>query len=230
MKDERVNKIKISYILNWIIIALCIFAFIIMFTGIKITPLKEPILETTKFGAFRFFTVDSNLLMGISALIFVIKERKVLANKIKKIPKWCYILKFMATVSVSLTMLVVFLYLSKIAEGGLLSLLQNSNLFFHFIIPFLSIVTFVLFEKTKEIKLSYVACGLIPVLLYGIGYVINILNHFESGKVLPKYDWYYFAQNGVKGMYYTAIGIFIFTFIISLILWLLNNEKIFKKV
>ena len=66
------KSIKISLVINLIIVLFTIIASIIMFTGIKIME-GEPILETTKLGMFKFFTVDSNLLMGIVSLIFVIK-------------------------------------------------------------------------------------------------------------------------------------------------------------
>ena len=58
------KSIKISLVINLIIVLFTIIASIIMFTGIKIME-GEPILETTKLGMFKFFTVDSNLLVII---------------------------------------------------------------------------------------------------------------------------------------------------------------------
>ena len=72
--------------------------------------------------------------MGIVALIFVIKEIKLLNGKLDEISNKVYALKLMATVSVGLTFFTVFGYLGPIAEGGILSLLKNSNLFLHLII------------------------------------------------------------------------------------------------
>lgn len=225
MKENVVNKTKISLILNYIIFIMVVFATIIMFIGIKISFVKEPVLETSGLSVLKFFTVDSNILVGISAILLAYKERKLLTGKIKDIPVGYYVMKFIGTVSVSLTFIVVFLYLGRIATGGLISLLQNSNLFFHLIVPVLSILSFVLFEKTNKIKFGYVMFCLIPVLLYGIYYIVNILIHLENNQVLPKYDWYFFVQKGINNAYIIAPIIFVLTFIIGSILWILNKKE-----
>ncbi len=211
---------KKSLILNIIIVLLTIFASILMFTGIKITHGAEPILETTKLGMFKFFTVDSNIFMGIISLIFVIKEIKN-----KEITKTMYKLKLMATTAVSLTFIVVFTYLGPISKDGIISLLQNSNLFFHLVIPVLSIITFTLFEKTNKLKFKDTLYGIIPTIIYATLYLINIIIHMENGKVSPVYDWYWFVQNGVKTAIIVAPMIIIISYIISLILWKLNRKE-----
>lgn len=213
-------KKKVSLIINTIIVLLTIFASIIMFTGIKITHGAEPILETTKIGMFKFFTVDSNIFMGIIALVFVIKE---ITNK--EITKIMYRLKLMATTAVSLTFIIVFTYLGPISKDGIISLLQNSNIFFHLVIPVLSIITFTLFERTNKLKFKDSLYGIIPTIIYAVLYLINILIHMENGKVSPVYDWYWFVQNGVKTAIIVAPMIILISYIISLILWKLNRKE-----
>ena len=124
------KSIKISLVINIIIVLLTVFATIIMFTGFRFMHGSEPILETTKFGVFKFFTVDSNVFMGIVSLAFIIEEIKLLRGKIKDITKTMYIFKLMSTTAVTITFLTVFLYLGPISDGGIISMLQNSNLFF----------------------------------------------------------------------------------------------------
>lgn len=225
MKEVKIDNNKISLVLNYLIIIFSLFAFIVMFTGIKFTYYMEPVLETTKFGTFKFFTVDSNLLMAIAAILFSHQERKLINGKIKKIPVGYYIFKFIGTVSVTLTFLVVFIYLARIVNGGAMALLQNSNMFFHLIIPVLSIMTFLIFERTNKIKFNYVISSLIPVLVYGIFYIINIMIHMENGEILPKYDWYHFAQNGISSAYITGTLIIVSTFVIGLIIWAINRKR-----
>ena len=210
-------KKNISLVINIIIVVLTIFASIIMFTGIKITSGAEPILETTKIGMFKFFTVDSNLFMGLVAILFIKKQ---------SITKNMYILKLASTTSVTLTLLVVLAYLAPISQGGLRSMLQNSNLFFHLLIPLLSIINFTIFEKTDKIKTKDTLYGLIPTIIYAIFYVSNLIIHIENGKVSPVYDWYWFAQNGIIQAISTAIIIIVTTYIITLILWKLNRRKL----
>ena len=213
-------KKKLSLILNIIIVILTIFASFLMFTGIKITHGAEPILETTKIGMFKFFTVDSNIFMGIIALIYAIKE---ITNK--EITKTMYKLKLMATTAVSLTFIIVFTYLGPISKDGIISLLQNSNIFFHLVIPVLSIITFTLFEKTNKLKFKDTLYGIIPTIIYATLYLINIIIHMENGKVSPVYDWYWFVQNGVKTAIIVAPMIILISYIISLILWKLNRKE-----
>ena len=107
-KKMNKNKLKVSLILNIIIVLFTIIASTMMFTGIKFSNGVEPVLETTKLGMFKFFTVDSNLLMGIVSLIFIIYEVWILKNKKEDIPKNICILKLMATTAVALTFFVVF--------------------------------------------------------------------------------------------------------------------------
>lgn len=211
---------KKSLILNIIIVLLTIFASILMFTGIKITHGAEPILETTKLGMFKFFTVDSNIFMGLTSLLFIIKEIKS-----EEITKTMFRLKLMSTTAVSLTFIVVFTYLGPISKDGIISLLQNSNLFFHLVIPVLSIITLILFERTNKLKFKDTLYGIIPTIIYATFYLINIIIHIENGKVSPVYDWYWFVQNGLKTAIIVAPMIILISYIISLILWKLNRKE-----
>ena len=216
-------KLRISYMLNIIIIIFTIIATIIMFTGFKFMNGVEPVLETTKLGMFKFFTVDSNLLIGISSFLFLIEEKKMLNNSIKSIAIKYYILKFIATVAVSLTFLVVFVYLGPISKDGIISMLQNSNLFFHLIIPILSIVTFVFFENNNYFRFKYTIYSLIPTLAYEIFYLINALVHAENGRVSPLYDWYYFIQGGIWQVIIVGPFMLLLSYIIGIVIWKINK-------
>ena len=222
---KNYNQLKVSLVINYMIVIFTIIATIIMFTGFKFMNGKEPVLETTTFGVFRFFTVDSNILMGIVAYLFLRKEKKLLSGKITDIPVKYYVLKLIGTTAVTLTFIVVFAYLSRIVDGGIMPLLMNSNLFFHLIIPLLSILTFTVFEKTNKLKFKYTFFGMLPTIIYGIYYVINLLIHLENGKVLPKYDWYWFVQSGLNNIYIIGPGLIVVSFIISIILAWLNRKK-----
>ena len=194
---KKKNKIIISMILNIIIVLFVLFAGIIMFTGIRFMHGPEVTLECSNIEMFKFFTVDSNILMAIASLVFIIYEIKLLKKKIKKIPRRVYLLKYVGTSAVSLTFLVVFLYLGWIAENGLFSLLKNSNLFLHLLVPVISVIAFIFFEKNNELKFKDAFFGLLPMEIYGICYIGNVLIHINHGKVSPVYDFYWFVQNGV---------------------------------
>lgn len=227
MEEEKRknNSIKISLIINFLIVIFTLFASVVMFTGFKFMHGQEIVLESTKIGMFRFFTVDSNIFMGIVALIFAIKEIQFLKGKIDYIPVKFFVLKLMGTVAVGLTFFVVFAYLEFIVDGGIAPLLMNSNLFLHLIIPVVSMLNFVLFERTDKLKFKYTFLGLIPTVVYAIYYLINVLIHMEDGKVSPKYDWYWFVQNGVWTAFIVVPLILLITYIISLLLWKVNKKR-----
>ena len=219
------TKIKISIVINILIFILTIAASIIMFTGFKFMFGPSPNVESTSIGMFRFFTVDSNVFMGIMALIFAVYEIRLLKEKVKEIPFILYILKLMATSAVGLTFVVVFTYLGPICKDGIITMLQNSNLFFHLIIPVLSMINFVVFERTNIIKFKHCLFGIIPMLLYAAYYLINCLIHSENGIVSVEYDWYWFVQGGLWQAFIVVPVIFAISYVITIVLWRLNKIK-----
>lgn len=225
MKKKEIKNLKVSICLNILIAVFTIVASIIMFTGFEFMHGRAAILETTKIGMFKFYTVDSNIFMGLVALIFLLEEIKALKGNTKEIKPIFYILKLAGTIGVTLTFLVVFGYLGIIAEGGIFSLLMNSNLFFHLIIPVLSIISFIFFEKTNKIKFKHTFFSLIPTCFYMIFYTTNIIIHMENYKVSPIYDWYWFVQNGVQTAFIVEPVMFLITYTISLALYKLNKTK-----
>ena len=219
------KKTIISFILNITIVLMAIFSCVVMFTGIKFMHGYEIALDVSRIGMFKFFTVDSNILMGICALLFAYQQYKVLFKKQKDINVSYYALYLMGASAVSLTFFVVFAYLGNIAEYGIASLLMNSNLFFHLIIPVISIINFIFLEKNNKLSFKYSFLGMIPTVIYGIGYLINVLIHMENGKISPIYDFYWFVQQGVKSALVVVPLIFSISYLISLILWRFNKKR-----
>ena len=217
-------KNKISIVLNSIIVILSIIGTIFMLEGIEFMG-PEHTLAATRIEMFKFYTVDSNILMGVVSAVFIVFELRLIKGKIDIIPTQVYVLKLIGTVGVTLTFLTVVLYLGHIAENGFFSMFMNTNLFFHFIIPVLSMITFIFLEKTDQIKFKHTFIGTTTMLVYAVFYVINILLHIENGKVSPKYDWYWFVQQGIWSMIIVLPLMIVFTYIISLCLWKLNKKR-----
>ena len=228
--NSKINykSLKISLIINIIIVIFTIVASIIMFTGFKFMESKD-LLQSSKLGMFKFFTVDSNIFMGIVALIFLIEEIKVLFHKKEDISYKLYILKLMATSAVALTFFTVFGYLGLIVDGGYFAMITNSNLFFHLIIPLLSMLNFILFESTDKLKFKYSLFGVVPTLIYTLFYTINVLVHIENGQVSPRYDWYWFVQGGLWQIVIVLPVMLAVSYLISALL-LRFNRKVYKEV
>lgn len=226
MKNKNDTKdLKIAIAINIVIFILLVASAIIMFTGFKFMHGPVINLESTKFGMLRFFTVQSNLFMGVVSLIIAIKQIQILRGKRSGLKTIDYIFKMMASSAVGLTFVVVFTYLGPFSKYGITAFLQNSNLFLHLIIPVLSIMNFVLFERTDKIKFRYTLFGIIPTVLYAIFYMTNIFIHMENGVVSTVYDWYYFVQNGVWTSVIVVPGMIFISYLITLAIWKLNKVK-----
>ena len=125
----------IALILNFIIIILELIGFYIV---------------TSYFGLgiFEYYTQDSNLLLLISSILFMVFTILKLKGNLKKLPYIVQILKYMATVSVTVTFIVAVTILSWTMPGGLKSMLfSGSMLYHHTLCPILAIISFVMFEK-----------------------------------------------------------------------------------
>lgn len=222
--SKRKIKMKISYYLNIITVLMTIAAFIMMFIGFKFMHGPETNIASSTVGRFRFFTIDSNLIMGVAALLFAIQQRKVLKGKRKKIDIRFYVYKLMATCSVGLTFIIVFVYLSQITPNGFFSMYMNQNLFFHGLIPLVSMLNFILYEKTDQLRIRHTFMALIPVTIYATYYITNILLHMKNNHVSTDYDWYYFVQNGVMRLVIVLPAIMLVSYLIGFVLLRLNKK------
>lgn len=177
------------------------------------------------FRTFRYFTTDSNLLMGIFALVFLIDQILELKGKIQEIPSYVYLLKLIGTVQVSVTFFTVVFYLAPALGENFYVMFLGHNFFYHLFVPVLSMVSFLFLEKTEKISFRKTFFSMLPVLVYGIYYMANAFLHMTDGKVPPEYDWYGFAQGGVALSFVAFIAMMIATYLITLLFWFLNRKR-----
>ena len=214
------KNVKRAMIVNALIIVFVILASIFMYTGFRFMP-GNFLLSIAKMGMFKFFTVQSNILMAIVALILLIYDKKLIDKKIKEIPRFLYILKLIATSAVTLTFLVTLLFLSPMY--GFYNMYNNSNLFFHLIVPVLSIISYVLFTKECD-SLKNAFYGIIPTFLYSIYYITEIVIHLNNGGLSYRYDFYNFLQGNIYNAFFAVPGMCFVSFLITLGLILLNKK------
>ncbi|MEA4923117.1 MAG: hypothetical protein VB031_07075 [Eubacteriaceae bacterium] len=169
MNSRTVIKQKISLVLNLAIVVMELMAAYQSFSR-------------NGTGMFRFFTEDSNLLalaacaVCAAATIWALKSpRGILFTGyrtsigVRKIPGWVYILKYMATVCLALTFIVVIAVLAPVMggiNGYKTMLLSDSMLFHHLLCPILAFVSFVFFENEHHFKKRTALIAVMPVCLY----------------------------------------------------------------
>lgn len=109
--------------------------------------------------SFRFFTVQSNALCAVAALLMCLFPEA----------RWAWTFKYVGTAAVSVTMLTVFLFLGPSA-GSLKGLLRGSDFFMHLVTPLLAILSFVCLER-RGMAFPEALWGMLPVALYGPWYL-----------------------------------------------------------
>ena len=215
--------LKKAFYLNLIIFGLEAFPAIWMMSGIG-----TGMLSASKFNMFKYFTVDSNILMGLSSLLAAIDQKKVLDQKKKQVPAITYIFKLIGTVGVTLTMLVTVFFLGPTMgrTNGFFSLFQGPNFFFHFVDPVLSLIVFLRFEKSRKITFHHTFASLIPLAVYGIFYVSQVFLHLTNGAINKTYDFYGLFFAGPKSVFIVLPVIALIAWLISCTLWKLNRRNV----
>ena len=216
------KRFRIAYILNLCLALLEVLAPIWMSSG-----LVGGVLTTSGAEMFKFFTIDSNVLMGVIALFTALQLRQVIRGQREDLSTACYVWNLAGTVGVTLTMLVTVFFLepTMAPQFGLFSLFAGSNFLLHLFNPLLAIVTFTVFEKTRKIPFRHTLTGIVPMVLYAVFYLANCMRHAVNGMVDIAYDWYGFLAGGVKTVWIVIPVIFLFTWLISIALWRLNRRK-----
>lgn len=217
---------KKSIVLNLIIIILVVFGLVMMVLDINFIKI-DLVLATSGFEALKYFTVDSNIFALISSLILIIYEYFVIKKNICEIPKWVYVLKYVSTVSVVLTFLVTACFLVPTLKYEFWFFYINSNLFFHLIVPALSFISFCFYEKSNYITFKHIFLSIVPVILYGTFYSINVFSHMINGVVSLQYDFYGFLKYGINTIGLVIIIMLFVTFIIGFVLKKINSKVIF---
>ena len=121
-------------------------------------------------AAFRFYTVQSNILCSATALVMLIA---LLAGSV---PEWVWILKYIGTAAVTVTMLTVFLFLAPSVGKDWYGILLKDlgDMFMHLLTPLMALVSFCVFER-RGMTFPQCLFGLLPVALYGPVYLYHIL-------------------------------------------------------
>ena len=163
----------------------------------------EGTLAATGVRSLRYFTVQSNFLAGAAAVAYLISALRHGGEA----SRGFRVFKYVAAVSVAVTFLTVVVLLVPI--WGVLDLFSGPNLFFHLLIPLAAIVEFIIFKDERPgIKDNFLT--VLPVFLYGCGYILNILINGMGGDTQKTTnDWYFFLKWG------WGIGAVIFVCILS---------------
>lgn len=150
-------KKKIALTLNLLIIIFELIGFILTYTS-------------NGRIAIEYYTEDSNIIALITSTLFVIY---LLLNK--KIPYYLKLLKYISTITLTVTFLVVIFILAPMYNFNYNYLLfSNELLFHHLLCPLLSIISFIFFDQLESYTVIDNILSTLVTIFYGI--IIIILN------------------------------------------------------
>lgn len=217
---------KTSIIINVVIFLLTAFATTCMILGINLFSRTEEVRAFTaaNLEAFKYFTVDSNVLAGITALIYLIIEAKG-KELSTRAATFLHCLRLAAAAGVALTMLVTAFFLIPQFGKDWYILYIDNNFFFHLTIPLLCVIDYIFFEPgAKSLTLKQSVSGIIPMMVYAVFYTINIIIHLGNGEPLKTYDWYGFLGGKLTNAFIAIPAMLLITWGISLAIWGANKK------
>ena len=122
---------------------------------------------------FYMFTVNSNILAGLSMMLCLPYTIDGLRTGNYHLPDWVVVLMQVTVTAVALTFLVSLFILSPVK--GFRLIFSGSRFFLHGVCPVLSIVTFCCFINSHLVRLREIALALVPVLVYAVVYLIMVV-------------------------------------------------------
>ncbi len=159
------------------------------------------------WNLLRYFTILSNLFCALSALLMIVYY---LSGGIGYI---AMAIKYIATVSVTVTMLTVVAFLGPTL--GYRLMYSGPDLWLHLLCPLLALGTYFIWDH-MEMSGVFVLLGVVPVALYGALYLNRVV--FTDGEKAWE-DFYGFNKGGKWWISLTLM--LLATLLISLALWAL---------
>ena len=162
----------------------------------------------------KFFTVLSNLLLGVASLVYALYLVRYLRRGLI-VPKWAHLLKYAGVVAVTVTLMTVLFFLGP--TMGYAAMFAGVNLWLHLVFPVIGIVEFVFLDTQRGLAFKETLFGVVPVLLYGIFYVGNILINGVGVRPYTN-DWYGFTMWGVQYMPVVLLVMVLATWLFAIVL------------
>lgn len=170
-------------------------------------------LASSGITNLKYFTVLSNEFCGITAALWL-----VFFLLGKKFPP---VLKLTAASAVALTFLIIAAFLAPMYPE--LDLYENANLWFHLILPLTTVLEFIILRTDEKIPFRYTVISALPALIYGIGYLANILLN-GKGEYPDTNDWYGFLNWGYPVGIAIFAAIVLMDFAMAVLMRAVNNR------
>lgn len=172
MKDPVIKSNRIQCLFALIgacVVAVCVCAGVTM----NLVTIFDENFDHMGIRTFCMFTVDSNILAGVTMLLCIPYTVDGLRTGYYHLPDWVVVLMHVSVTAVSLTFLVSLCILAPVK--GFVLIFTGSRFFLHGVCPVLSILTFCCFIKSHLIRLKESFLALIPVAIYAAVYLVMVV-------------------------------------------------------
>lgn len=142
---------------------------------------------------FNLFTTDSNIVCAAASLVIAIFDVKLITGQCKVIPFTVQIIKYIGTVSVFVTFIVVLTFLGP-KLGYINTLFMGTSVYMHLLGPLLAILSFCVLDQGRPLKKIWIFPGAATVFVYGVYYLIRYV--FNEPADSNYYDFYGFNIGG----------------------------------
>lgn len=166
--------------------------------------------------SLKFFTTLSNLFNGVVCLVYA--SRLLCRQAITpRLTSW----KLCATAAVGLTFLTVTGFFGPVF--GYQTMYLGANFWMHLTLPVLSILSFLLLEPAAEIPFRRTWLALVPMLVYAVGYLGNILIQ-GVGEWPNRHDFYGFLTWGWPIGIAITCALALATWLLAVLLWSVKRK------
>jgi len=176
-----------------------------------------------------YFTIQSNL--WICFIMFVLCSCKIIEKQINQtlIKRWMYVLKYVFTISISLTGFVFCFLLAPVIPGDYNPWHIASSLT-HVIVPVCSIADLFIDEYKLQIKPKEELYVLIPPLYYLVFSIIGFFVPFDfgNGQNYPYFFLNFGSEAGMFGFVKEPLSIGCFYWIVLMLLIVLGSGYLYK--
>ena len=193
---------------KWRLIAIIVMNLVVVIVTILcvlsfFTEGKQGNMDAVGAVAFRYFTVDSNILAAISSAVIILYAfRELVSSKVA--PYGIRIFRLSSVTSTTLTFLTVMLFLGPFVYGYPL-LFEGASLYMHLVTPLIVMFSFIRPESVGAVRIKklHMLFGTVPMFLYGMVYITMVV-------ITEKWpDFYAFNRGGY--FWLTAIIMISFT-------------------
>ena len=198
------------------------------------------------FSMLKTFTIDSNILLGIAALLMIPNNVIKIFDPERPYSKFFKNFKFVAVVAITITLITVLVFLAPLqvikynstyywmVTGGtnIKDIFLSQFFHLHTFAPFLGIVS-IIFDKDSTTRYKTVLYGFLPLAVYIIPYIVFAVT--PSLKAKYNGDWYGFIDfnilpnkivNTIVLVLIAAVAMSILNLIIGTGIWGLTLIKI----